>query len=112
MEMYLRLSVRRDFHIEAPQFRVPPSALAGAEGTGYHVSTGVAPDLMEATRQAVRTILTALLEHYANDPPSEGDPDPKVAAVDYEAGMTDPAGPNQMAPPLTVHTEAVFAVAF
>ena len=59
MEVSLRLSVRRDFHIEAPQYRVPPSALAGAEGTGYHVSTGVAPDLMEATRQAVR----ATIEH-------------------------------------------------
>ncbi len=59
MEVSLRLSVRRDFHIEAPQYRVPPSAIAGAEGTGYHVSTGVAPDLMEATRQAVR----ATIEH-------------------------------------------------
>jgi acetamidase/formamidase len=59
MEVSLRLSVRRDFHIEAPQYRVPPSALAGAEGTGYHVSTGVAPNLMEATRQAVR----ATIEH-------------------------------------------------
>jgi acetamidase/formamidase len=59
MEVSLRLSVRRDFHIEAPQYRVPPSALAGAEGPGYHVSTGVAPDLMEATRQAVR----ATIEH-------------------------------------------------
>jgi acetamidase/formamidase len=59
MEVSLRLSVRRDFHIEAPQYRVPPSAIAGSEGTGYHVSTGVAPDLMEATRQAVR----ATIEH-------------------------------------------------
>jgi acetamidase/formamidase len=59
MEVSLRLSVRRDFHIEAPQYRVPPSAIAGSEGTGYHVSTGVAPDLMDATRQAVR----ATIEH-------------------------------------------------
>jgi acetamidase/formamidase len=60
MEVSLRLSVRRDVHIEAPQYRVPPSALAGAEGTGYHVSTGVAPDLMEATRQAVRATIERL----------------------------------------------------
>ena len=59
MAVSLRLSVRRDFHIEAPQYRVPPGALPGAEGTGYHVSTGVAPDLMEATKQAVR----ATMEH-------------------------------------------------
>jgi acetamidase/formamidase len=51
MDVSLRLSVRRDFRVEAPQYRVPPGALPRAEGTGYHVSTGVAPDLMEATRQ-------------------------------------------------------------
>ena len=59
MEVSLRLSVRRDFRIDSPQYRVPPGALPRAEGTGYHVSTGVAPDLMEATKQAVR----ATMEH-------------------------------------------------
>ena len=53
MDASLRLSVRRDFRIDAPQYRVPPGSLPRAEGTGYHVSTGVAPDLMEATKQAV-----------------------------------------------------------
>ena len=52
MDVSLRLSVRRDFRVDAPQYRVPPGALPQAEGTGYHVSTGVAPDLMEATKQA------------------------------------------------------------
>jgi acetamidase/formamidase len=65
MEISLRLSVRRDFHIEAPQFRVPPSTLAGAQGTGYHVSTGVAPDLMEATRQAVRATIGHLGDRHS-----------------------------------------------
>jgi acetamidase/formamidase len=60
MDVSLRLSVRRDFRIEAPQYRVPPGALPRAEGTGYHVSTGVAPDLMEATRDAVRTTMEHL----------------------------------------------------
>jgi acetamidase/formamidase len=59
MDVSLRLSVRRDFRVDAPQYRVPPGALPQAEGTGYHVSTGVAPDLMEATKQAVR----ATMEH-------------------------------------------------
>jgi acetamidase/formamidase len=45
--------------IELPQYHVPPGTLPRAEGTGYHVSTGVAPDLMEATKQAVR----ATIEH-------------------------------------------------
>ena len=59
MDVSLRLSVRRDFRIEAPQYRVSPGSLPRAEGTGYHVSTGVAPDLMEATKQAV----WATMEH-------------------------------------------------
>jgi acetamidase/formamidase len=59
MELSLRLSVRRDFRIDAPQYRVPPGALPQSEGTGYHVSTGVAPNLMEATKAAV----WATMEH-------------------------------------------------
>jgi acetamidase/formamidase len=59
MEVAVRLSVWRDFRVEAPQYRIPPGALPRTEGTGYHVSTGVAPELMEATRQAVR----ATMEH-------------------------------------------------
>jgi acetamidase/formamidase len=64
MEVSLRLSVRRDFRVEAPQYRVPPGALPRAEGTGYHVSTGVAPDLMEATKQAVRATMQRLGEDH------------------------------------------------
>ena len=63
MDVSLRLSVRRDFRVEAPQYRVPPGALPRAEGTGYHVSTGVTPDLMEATKQAVR----ATMEHLGHN---------------------------------------------
>jgi acetamidase/formamidase len=62
MDVSLRLSVRRDFRVDAPQYRVPPGALPRAEGTGYHVSTGVAPDLMEATKQAVRATMDHLGE--------------------------------------------------
>jgi acetamidase/formamidase len=60
MDVSLRLSVRRDFRIDAPQYRVPSGTLPRAEGTGYHVSTGVAPDLMEATRDAVRATMERL----------------------------------------------------
>ena len=64
MEVSLRLSVRRDFRIDAPHYRVPPGALPRAEGTGYHVSTGVAPDLMEATRGAVRATIEQLVDRH------------------------------------------------
>jgi acetamidase/formamidase len=59
MEVAVRLSVWRDFRVEAPQYRSPPGALPRTEGPGYHVSTGVAPDHMEATKHAVR----ATMEH-------------------------------------------------
>jgi acetamidase/formamidase len=59
MDLVLRLSVRRDFTIQAPQYRLPPGALPATEESGYHVCTGVAPDLMEATKQAVH----ATIEH-------------------------------------------------
>jgi acetamidase/formamidase len=64
MDVSLRLSVRRDFRIDAPQYRVPPGALPRAEVTGYHVSTGVAPDLMEATKQAVRATMEHLVDRH------------------------------------------------
>ncbi len=64
MEVSLRLSVRRDFRVDAPQYRIPPGALPRAEGTGYHVSTGVAPDLMEATKQAVRATIEQLVDRH------------------------------------------------
>ena len=64
MEVSLRLSVRRDFRIDSPQYRVPPGALPRAEVTGYHVSTGVAPDLMEATKHAVRATMEQLVDRH------------------------------------------------
>jgi acetamidase/formamidase len=64
MDVSLRLSIRRDFSIQAPQYRVPPGALPRAEATGYHVSTGVAPDLMEATKQAVRATMDQLVDRH------------------------------------------------
>ena len=47
MDVILRLTVRRDFTIEAPQYHVPAGEVADAQA-GYHVCTGVGPDLMEA----------------------------------------------------------------
>jgi acetamidase/formamidase len=67
MDVVLRLSVRRDFNVDAPQFHVPASALAPPEPSGYHVCTGVGPDLLEATRAAVRATIRFLGERYGLD---------------------------------------------
>jgi acetamidase/formamidase len=64
MNVTVRLSVRRDLGIETPQYDVPAGAVAAHEQSTYHVCTGVAPDLMEATKQAVRETIAFLGHRY------------------------------------------------
>jgi acetamidase/formamidase len=64
MDVVVRLSVRRDFRIEAPQYRVAEGALAAAEASAYHVCTGVGPDLMEAVKDAVRATIRRLEDEH------------------------------------------------
>ena len=58
MDVAVRVSVRRDISIEAPQFQIPLRAPDPA--TAYHVCTGVGPDLLEAARDAVRATIAHL----------------------------------------------------
>lgn len=58
MEIVLRLGVRRDLRVDAPQLLVPELAPA-AEGR-VHVTTGVADDLHEAARGAARAMIERL----------------------------------------------------
>ena len=52
----------------APQYRRRPRASWRATETGgYHVCTGVGPDLMEATRDATRAAIDHLAERYGLD---------------------------------------------
>jgi acetamidase/formamidase len=60
MDVALRLSVRRDFVLDAPRYDLAGSALPRPETKGYHVTTGVAPDLLEAAKQAVRAAIDYL----------------------------------------------------
>ena len=62
MDVVARLSVRRDFEIEAPQYRLREGTLARAGQPAYHVCTGVGPDLMEAAKDAVRATVRRLEE--------------------------------------------------
>ena len=62
MDIAVRLDVRRDLSIAAPQYVVAPGELARTEPGGYHVCTGVAPDLMEATREATRAAIAHIVE--------------------------------------------------
>ncbi len=62
MDVVVRLSVRRDFAIDAPQYRLPGGALAATERSAYHVCTGVGPDLMAAAKDAIRATIRRLEE--------------------------------------------------
>jgi acetamidase/formamidase len=67
MDVVLRLSVRRDFKIQAPQYHLPAGAVAQTEESSFHVCTGVGPDLMEAARDAVRATISYLGERHRVD---------------------------------------------
>ena len=67
MDVTLRLSVRKDVPVDAPQYDVPAGAIAEHERSSYHVCTGVGPDLMECARDAVRTTIRWLGENHGLD---------------------------------------------
>ncbi len=62
MDITLRISLRRNLDLPAPQYRVPAGELARTQQSAYHVCTGVAPDLMEATRAATRALIGHLVD--------------------------------------------------
>ena len=71
MTASLRLSVRRDLAIDTPEFEVTrPLERASAAAAGYHATTGVGPDLMQATRHCVERMI-AYLEHRHGLSPEE-----------------------------------------
>ena len=57
MDIVVRLTVRRDMTIAAPQYHVAAGELARTEAGSHHVTTGVGPDLMEAARDATRAMI-------------------------------------------------------
>jgi acetamidase/formamidase len=69
MTVSLRLSVRRDLDIDTPEFDVTtPLERPSAAAAGYHVTTGVAPDLMSSTRQSIERMISHLTRRYRLSP--------------------------------------------
>jgi acetamidase/formamidase len=63
MSVDLKLSVRRDMRIDAPEYDVRhPLERPAAARAGYHVTTGIESDLMEATKQATRAMIAHIVE--------------------------------------------------
>ena len=65
MDVVVRLGVRRDMPIHAPQYALPKES--APPPSAFHVCTGVGPDLMEASRDAVRATIRFLGERYGLD---------------------------------------------
>jgi acetamidase/formamidase len=64
MDIAVRLTVRKDLRVDAPQYVVPEaSAPVERRAGGWHVCTGVGPDLWEATRDATRALVEHMVEH-------------------------------------------------
>ena len=60
MRARLRLTVRKDLHVTAPEF-LTPGPLGQSTNTGpYYATDGVGPDLMVAARDAVRRMIDYL----------------------------------------------------
>jgi acetamidase/formamidase len=61
MTVHARVSVRRDLAIDGPEFDVRrPLERPSAAAAGYHVTTGIEPDLLAAARVAVRRMIAYL----------------------------------------------------
>jgi acetamidase/formamidase len=67
MDVVVRLTVRKDVRVEAPQYDLPPASTASLERTSYHVCTGVGPDLLEAARDSVRATIAWLGDRHGLD---------------------------------------------
>jgi acetamidase/formamidase len=65
MDIVLRVSVRSDLTLTAPQFSLPASP--NTDLPSFHVCTGVGPDVIEAARDAVRAMIEHLREQYELD---------------------------------------------
>jgi acetamidase/formamidase len=64
MTATLRFTLRRDFSLEEPEFQTG-GPLSPRTNTGpYYATMGIAPDLMEATKKAVRKMLVYLVREH------------------------------------------------
>jgi len=64
MHARLRFGVRKGLRLPSPQFITPGPLVTKHEGKGYYATTGIAPDLMEGARAAVRAMIDHLTRTY------------------------------------------------
>jgi len=64
MRATVRLTVRKDLPVRAPQFMTAGPLTRGANTAPYYATDGIAPDLLEAARDAVRHMIEHLERTY------------------------------------------------
>lgn len=57
MTSTLRFTVRRNFALDGPEFQTAGPLTPKTNTAGWHATTGIAPDLMDATKAAVRAMI-------------------------------------------------------
>ncbi|KAM0262805.1 hypothetical protein ACHAQJ_001599 [Trichoderma viride] len=63
MQVKLRLTVRKNMKwVTSPNYAAPSSTLTLVEDRGYYAVLGIDPDLLEATRKAVRGIIEYMVQ--------------------------------------------------
>ncbi len=67
MTVRLRLSLVKDAGISRPQYRVPAAAVS-EPAAGFYATTGVGPDLMAASKDAIRAMIDHLGREYRLEP--------------------------------------------
>ena len=67
MRAQVRLTVRKDLHVTAPEFLTPGPLARGTNTGPYYATDGVGPDLMTAAREAVRRMIDYLGREHGLD---------------------------------------------
>ncbi len=68
MHICLRIGVRRGYTIPSPQFITPGPLTSLYDRKGYYATTGIAPDLMRAAKDALRNMIAHLAQHHRMSP--------------------------------------------
>ena len=68
LHVALRVRLHRGLTLPAPQFRTPGPVRRGIDYAGYSATTGVGPELMLASQDAVRAMIDLLGREYGVDP--------------------------------------------
>ena len=68
MRARVRLTVRKDLHVSAPEFLAAPDPHAGLRNGPRYATDGIGPDLMDAARDALRRMIEWLGREHGLEP--------------------------------------------